>query len=73
MFNAVQCQCCLKVLISISRHDFKQCGCENETFVDGGGHYCRMGGKDLSKVKPITKEEYNKIKEEEIKYPRTAE
>src|SRR5690606_464187 len=33
-------------------HDFQQCSCSNETFVDGGlGFvYIRYGGKDLDKI-----------------------
>ena len=29
------------------------CGCENETFVDGGKDYCRSGAKDMSKTKCV--------------------
>ena len=51
--NRVLCLSCNKVLESVSRHDFVTCGCENETFVDGGRTYQRYGGVDLSKVEPL--------------------
>ncbi len=37
----VQCLNCEEILKSKSVHDFVECGCENETFVDGGDEYCR--------------------------------
>lgn len=46
----VLCTVCGKVLESKSRHDFQQCSCKNESFVDGGGDYTRVGGKDLNSV-----------------------
>lgn len=33
------------------RHDFVQCDCPLETFVDGGNDYVRTGGMDLTKIK----------------------
>ena len=50
ILNRVQCKNCGDVLTSYNRHDYKTCGCENETMVDGGTDYQRYGGKDLSLV-----------------------
>ena len=50
ILNRVQCKSCGDVLTSYNRHDYKTCGCENETMVDGGTDYQRYGGKDLSLV-----------------------
>ena len=50
ILNRVQCKSCGEVLTSHHRHDYKTCGCENETMVDGGTDYQRYGGKDLSLV-----------------------
>lgn len=46
----VMCSACGEVLISIDRHHFNQCSCQNETFVDGGSYYQRVGAIDLSKI-----------------------
>lgn len=50
ILNRIQCKSCGEVLTSYNRHDYKTCGCENETMVDGGNDYQRYGGKDLSLV-----------------------
>lgn len=50
ILNRVQCKSCGEVLTSYYRHDYKTCGCENETMVDGGNEYQRYGGKDLDLV-----------------------
>jgi len=50
ILNRVQCKSCGEVLTSYNRHDYKTCGCENETMVDGGTDYQRYGGKDLDLV-----------------------
>lgn len=50
ILNRIQCKGCGEVLTSYNRHDYKTCGCENETMVDGGNDYQRYGGKDLSLV-----------------------
>jgi hypothetical protein len=50
ILNRVQCKSCGEVLTSYHRHDYKTCGCENETMVDGGTAYQRYGGKDLDLV-----------------------
>jgi|SRR3990170_6384856 len=48
--NRIKCIECEAVLESKSVHDFVQCSCDNESFVDGGQDYQRIGGKDLSKI-----------------------
>jgi hypothetical protein len=50
ILNRVQCKSCGEVLTSYHRHDYKTCGCENATMVDGGTDYQRYGGKDLALV-----------------------
>lgn len=50
ILNRVQCKSCGEVLTSYHRHDYKTCGCWNETMVDGGTDYQRYGGKDLDLV-----------------------
>lgn len=50
----VQCLKCFVILESLFRHDFQQCECDNETFVDGGNDYCRYGGKDMTLVRVIS-------------------
>lgn len=53
VYNSVTCTECKTTLVSYYRHDFKVCGCPNNTYVDGGVSYVRNGGKDLSKVIPL--------------------
>lgn len=48
--SMVQCLQCGAILESKYRHDFQQCDCDNQTFVDGGSDYLRVGGVDLSKI-----------------------
>jgi len=48
--NRVQCLECGAILESKFTHDFQQCDCPNQTFVDGGQDYSRYGGIDLEKV-----------------------
>lgn len=50
ILNRVQCKECGEVLTSYHRHDYKTCGCENETMVDGGNDYQRYGGTDFDLV-----------------------
>ena len=53
VYNSVTCLKCKEVLVSHHRHDYKTCGCDNQTMVDGGTAYSRYGGIDLKKVKPF--------------------
>lgn len=49
---AALCLNCNTVLYSVHRHHFHKCGCENDTFIDGGKEYYapRVGAMDLSRV-----------------------
>lgn len=47
----VKCLNCGEILESKYRHDFQQCNCKNQTFVDGGNDYCRIGGQNLDLIK----------------------
>ncbi len=49
--GVLQCLQCKRILVSFNRHDYKLCGCSNDTMIDGGHDYLRCGGKDLSKIK----------------------
>lgn len=66
--NAVKCLSCGEVLESKHRHDFRCCGCYNETACDGGLDYQRILAVDLDKVENLaeyrtyTKEEYYELK-----------
>ena len=68
--NAVGCLSCNTELESKYRHDFQCCGCENQTFVDGGYDYSRVGGKDfdliedLCEYKEYTKLEYDSLQQQ---------
>lgn len=46
LVNAAQCTECGQVLVSMTTHDFRQCDCPNEVFVDGGREYLRRGFKN---------------------------
>ena len=50
ILNRIQCRECGEVLTSYHRHDYKTCGCTNETMVDGGNDYQRYGGLNLDLV-----------------------
>lgn len=51
--NTIKCLECGKILVSTFRHDFQACDCSNESFVDGGKTYLRVGGMDLDKIKVL--------------------
>lgn len=51
--SKVKCLKCGEELESKSVHDFQQCMCKNQTFVDGGDQYCRIGGADMNFVQVI--------------------
>lgn len=69
MRNRVRCLACNKILESKHRHDWVTCGCSNETFVDGGLDYQRIGAINLSKVAIIddddTEHEMTEVMREE--------
>lgn len=50
----VRCLKCGQILVSAYTHDFVQCKCDNETFVDGGASYTRCGGIETKFVHVIT-------------------
>jgi hypothetical protein len=52
--------CCNKIIESKHRHDFQECGCVNQTFIDGGNDYIRCGGIDMNKIETIIEEKDNK-------------
>jgi len=68
--NAIKCLQCNTVLESKHRHDFQSCGCPNQSFVDGGKDYSRVGGKEfdlienLCEYKEYTKFEYDSLQQE---------
>ncbi len=49
----LKCLQCGEILESKSVHNLVRCSCENKTFLDGGGEYCRYGGVDLKKIQII--------------------
>lgn len=49
----VKCLECGAILESKFTHDFQMCDCPQQTFVDGGDDYTRIGGKNLNKVEVI--------------------
>jgi len=51
--EGILCDECDTVLYSMARHDFTKCGCSNETFIDGGRDYARVGAMNLSKTTPV--------------------
>jgi hypothetical protein len=48
--NLAVCLICGDILHSKHTHDFVQCGCENQSAVDGGNDYKKRSGVDLTKV-----------------------
>ena len=65
--NAIKCLQCNTVLESKHRHDFQCCGCENQTFVDGGYDYPRVGGKDFDLIEDLCEyKEYTKLEYESL-------
>lgn len=51
------CLKCRTLLESKTRHDFAACGCENQSFIDGGSDYLRMGGVDMDAILILRPEE----------------
>lgn len=44
------CGVCRKIIKSTYRHDYVSCGCPNQTSIDGGDDYTKVGGANLEKV-----------------------
>lgn len=61
--NAVKCLVCNTVLESKHQHHFLECGCRNQSFVDGGLLYIRFGAVDLDLVENLC--EYVEMTEDE--------
>lgn len=57
-FSSVRCRACGMTLVSTHRHDFRQCGCPQDTFVDGGADYLRTGGRNLRMVEVLVNPEW---------------
>lgn len=51
--NAIKCLVCNTVLESKHQHNFRSCGCKNQSFVDGGLLYTRTGAVDLDLVENL--------------------
>ena len=51
--NAIKCLVCNTVLESKHRHQYNQCQCRNQSFVDGGLVYSRAGGVNLDLVENL--------------------
>ena len=51
--NAIKCLVCNTILESKHQHNFSSCGCYNQSFVDGGLMYSRVGGVDLDLVENL--------------------
>lgn len=51
--NAIKCLVCNTILESKHQHNFRSCGCPNQSFVDGGLMYTRAGGVDLDLVENL--------------------
>jgi len=52
LHNAVQCPNCEEVLVSLHRHDFRQCSC-GDLAIDGGSDYCRIVAKPNLQFKSL--------------------
>lgn len=61
--RTVTCLDCGAEFYSRAHHDYRLCGCQQQTMVDGGFEYMRYGGVDMTKVYariryvPFTKQE----------------
>ena len=51
--NAIKCLVCNTILESKHQHNFRSCGCPNQSFVDGGLMYSRVGGVNLDLVENL--------------------
>lgn len=51
--NAIKCLVCSTVLESKHQHNFRSCGCHNQSFVDGGLMYTRVGAVNLDLVENL--------------------
>lgn len=51
--NAIRCLVCNTILESKYQHNFRSCGCPNQSFVDGGLMYIRTGRVNLDLVENL--------------------
>lgn len=54
VYNAILCKNCNEILVSHHKRDYKQCGCENKTTIDGGLSYQKYSAVDIKKTGIIT-------------------
>jgi hypothetical protein len=54
LVNRAKCLACGKVLESRYHHDYRVCGCPQQTMVDGGQSYLRRGGADLDMIEELS-------------------
>jgi hypothetical protein len=69
--NKIRCKKCNQVIESKHVHDYVTCSCGSVS-VDGGRDYLKRSGNiedmvELSEIKYITPEEYDKLKQQQIK------
>lgn len=50
----IHCKKCDSVLLSIDRHDYLTCDCENEAMVNGGKSMMQYGAKDMNQIEMVT-------------------
>lgn len=50
VYSTATCKKCGDVLVSMHRHNYVTCRCDNQTMLDGGTDYQRYGGADLDLV-----------------------
>ncbi len=73
--RGVQCSGCKRRMFSFYTHDYKTCGCEVRTMIDGGKDYLRYGWMpEFKKPKPIKYSEkldgpYPVVKAKESRWP----
>ena len=49
--SRIRCRCCGGIAESGFRHDYKEVpNCPNQSVIDGGNDYLRLGGIDLSLI-----------------------
>ena len=70
--NSIKCLQCNTVLESKYQHDYQSCQCSNQSFVDGGLSYSRVGAMDLNLIENLSEyTTYDKVeyeaKQKEIK------
>lgn len=50
LLTYVKCLNCDEKIVSNHSHDYKFCGCENKTMIDGGQSYTKYGGLNMNMV-----------------------